>query len=118
MLGPVIPTPLLDRMSIQLQFTLGNTANNLYLLCSNLNLPWETLLITCIYCVATSRVVMNIGVSVRVMVFNSTFNNISVILWRSVFFMEETGVYVENNRPTASYCQTLSHKVSSTPHHE
>jgi hypothetical protein len=25
MLGPVIRTPLLDRMSIQLQFTLGNT---------------------------------------------------------------------------------------------
>jgi hypothetical protein len=26
MLGPVIRTPLLDRMSIQLQFTVGNTA--------------------------------------------------------------------------------------------
>jgi len=25
MLGPVIHTPLLDRISIQLQFTLGNT---------------------------------------------------------------------------------------------
>jgi hypothetical protein len=27
MLGPVIHTPLLDRMSIQLQFTLGNTVS-------------------------------------------------------------------------------------------
>jgi hypothetical protein len=29
---------------------------------------------------------------VRVMVFNATFNNISVILWRSVLLVEETGV--------------------------
>ena len=28
---------------------------------------------------------------VRVMVFNSTFNNILVISWRSVLFVEETG---------------------------
>jgi hypothetical protein len=28
---------------------------------------------------------------VRVMVFNTTFNNISVISWRSVLLMEETG---------------------------
>ena len=28
---------------------------------------------------------------VRVMVFNATFNNISVILWRSVLLVEETG---------------------------
>ena len=27
MLGPVICTPLMDQMSIQLQFTLGNTVN-------------------------------------------------------------------------------------------
>jgi hypothetical protein len=37
---------------------------------------------------------------VRVMVFNATYNNISVILWQSVL----------------SHCQTLSHNVvSSTP---
>ena len=30
--------------------------------------------------------------SVRVMVFNATFNNISVISWRSVLLVEETGV--------------------------
>ena len=30
------------------------------------------------------------------MVFNTTFNNISVISWRSVLLMEETGVPWEN----------------------
>jgi hypothetical protein len=29
-------------------------------------------------------------------VFNATFNNISVILWRSVLLVEETGVPGEN----------------------
>ena len=31
-------------------------------------------------------------ISVRVMVFNTTFNNISVISWWSVLLMEETAV--------------------------
>ena len=44
--------------------------------------------------------------------FKATFNNISVISWRSVLLMEETG---ENHHPAASYWQTLSHNVSSTP---
>jgi len=35
------------------------------------------------------------------MVFNATFNNISAILWRSVLFVEETGVPEENHRPVA-----------------
>jgi hypothetical protein len=39
---------------------------------------------------------------VRVMVFNSTFNNISVISWRSVLLVEETGTPRENRRPAAS----------------
>jgi hypothetical protein len=30
------------------------------------------------------------------MVFNATFNNISVISWRSVFLVEETGVSGKN----------------------
>jgi hypothetical protein len=30
-------------------------------------------------------------VGVRVMVFNATFNNISIISWRSVLLVEETG---------------------------
>ena len=40
---------------------------------------------------------------VRDMVFNDTFNNISVISWRSVLLVEETGVPRENNRPVASH---------------
>ena len=50
------------------------------------------------------------------MVFNATFNNNSVISWRAVLSVEETG---ENHRPVASHWQTLSHNVaSSTPRHE
>jgi hypothetical protein len=41
-------------------------------------------------------------IGVRVMVFNATFNNISVISWRPVLLMEETGVPGENHRPDAS----------------
>jgi hypothetical protein len=33
----------------------------------------------------------------RVMVFNVTFNNISVISWRSVLLLEETGVPGKNH---------------------
>ena len=39
----------------------------------------------------------SICVWVRVMVLNSTFNNISVISWRSVLWVEETRVLVENH---------------------
>ena len=42
------------------------------------------------------------------MVFNATFNNISVISWRSVLLVEENE---ENRRPAASHWQTLSHNV-------
>jgi hypothetical protein len=34
-----------------------------------------------------------------VMVFNATFNNISVISWRSVLLVEETAVPGKNHRP-------------------
>ena len=37
------------------------------------------------------------------MVFNATFNNISVISWRSVLMVEETGVLGENHRPVANH---------------
>jgi hypothetical protein len=51
--------------------------------------------------------------------FNATFNNISVISWRSVVLMEETGIPEENYRPAASHRQTLSHNVvSRTPRYE
>ena len=56
---------------------------------------------------------------VRIVVFNATFNIISVILWRSVLLVEETGVPDKNRRPVASHCQTLSHNVVlSTPRYE
>ena len=41
-----------------------------------------------------------------VMVFNATFNNISVIPWWSVLLVEETGVTGENHRPVASHRST------------
>ena len=40
---------------------------------------------------------------VRGMVLNATFNNISVISWRSVLLVEETGVPGENHRPVPSH---------------
>ena len=44
------------------------------------------------------------------MMFNTTFNNISVISWRSVsLFVEETRVPWGNHRPAVSRWQTLSH---------
>ena len=47
------------------------------------------------------------------MVFNAAFNNISVISWRSVLLVEETG---ENKQPDANQWRTSSHEVvSSTP---
>jgi hypothetical protein len=52
-------------------------------------------------------------------VFNVTFNNILVLSWRSVLWVEETGVPEENHWPVASHWQTLSHNiVSRTPCHE
>ena len=57
---------------------------------------------------------MKEGKGTRIIVFNATFNKISVILWQSVLLVDETG---ENQQPVASHCQTLSHNIiSSTPH--
>jgi hypothetical protein len=42
-------------------------------------------------------------IGVRAMVFNTTFNNISAILWQSVLLVEETRVPVENYRLAASH---------------
>jgi hypothetical protein len=41
-------------------------------------------------------------VRVRVMVFNATFNNISVISWRSVLLMEVNGIHGDH-RPVVSH---------------
>jgi hypothetical protein len=40
---------------------------------------------------------------VKVMVFNATFNNISVISWWSILMVSDLGVPVENHRPVASH---------------
>ena len=51
--------------------------------------------------------------------FNTIFNNISLISWRSVLLVEEIRRPGENYRPAASYWQTLSYNVvSSTPCHQ
>ena len=50
----------------------------------------------------------------EVMVFNTTFNNISVILWKSVLLMEETKIHGRNLRPVTSHWQTLSHNRTQT----
>ena len=42
-------------------------------------------------------------VGVRVMVFNTTFNNNSVISWQSVLLVEETGIPRENHQPLTNY---------------
>ena len=51
------------------------------------------------------------------MVLNATFNNISVISWRSVLLVEDTGVPWENHWPVTNHRQPVSYNVvSSTPH--
>jgi hypothetical protein len=48
------------------------------------------------------------------MVFNATFNNISVISWQSVLLVEETGAPEENHQPAASHLQTSLHNIVSS----
>jgi hypothetical protein len=70
----------------------------------------QTSLCTCI----TAKEILEIqstNQSVCLMVFNTTFNNISVISWRSVLLMDETGGPGEDQWPFASHWQTLSHNV-------
>jgi hypothetical protein len=50
-------------------------------------------------------------IRVRFMVFTANLNNISVISWRSILLVGDTGVPGENHRPAASQWQTLSHYV-------
>jgi hypothetical protein len=53
----------------------------------------------------------HLELGVMVLVFNATFNNISVISWRSVLLVEETRVPWENHQPAASHWQSLSHNM-------
>jgi hypothetical protein len=48
------------------------------------------------------------------MMYNATFNNITVIYWRSVLLVEETEAPEENHRPVASHRQTFSRNVVSS----
>jgi hypothetical protein len=45
------------------------------------------------------------------MVFNATFNNISVILWRSVLLVEEIGVPRENPTDLSQVTDKLYHMM-------
>ena len=68
------------------------------------------------YCNKMLNVNIVVEVRVRAMVFNATFNNISVISLWLVLLIDETRVTGAKNRPAESHVQTLSHKVvSSTP---
>ena len=40
-------------------------------------------------------------------VFNTTFNNMSVISWQSVLLVEKTGIPGEHHQPAASHWQTF-----------
>jgi hypothetical protein len=53
----------------------------------------------------------------RFIMFNATFNNNSVISWRSVLLVEETEVPGENHRSTASHWQTLCSISSISTEH-
>jgi hypothetical protein len=63
----------------------------------------------------SNTIVMELGnlhlkIRVILMVLNATFNNISVISWRSILLVEETGGPEENHRPT-QITDKLSHMM-------
>ena len=106
--------------SSQLLFLCGWCCPIFRFLCSNLQI------IVCPFLLATVLLLLRIMASdhplsflqtlffltiVRVMVFNTTFNNISAKLWRSVSLVQDTGLPGENNRPF-----TLSHNAVSSTH--
>ena len=72
---------------INMYFTVGDLVNmhHIFVSVPSQKLNFHHLYISCFgFCV------------VLFMVFNATFNNISVILWRSVLLVEEIGVPGEN----------------------
>jgi len=73
------------QVSVDCQFLIdASVFSNVYLLINILS-------ISCFY------------LFVLLMVPNATFNNVSVISWRSVLLVEETGIPRENHRPVASH---------------
>jgi hypothetical protein len=72
-----------------------------------------------VHCLFIIVTYLNCILGLALLCLTPLFNNISVISWRSVLLVEETGGPGENHRPAANHCQTLSHNiVSSTPRHE
>jgi hypothetical protein len=65
----------------------------------------ETQVVCIKYTLPLTRIELTtlVGVGVRFIVLNATFNNISAISWRSVLMVEETGVPRENNGSAASH---------------
>ena len=57
--------------------------------------------------VANYKKTKYVGAMDRIMVFNTTFNNISVISWRAVLLVEETGVLRQNHCSVASHWQNF-----------
>jgi hypothetical protein len=57
------------------------------------------------YCIfkLMDAIITPIWLEVRVVVFNVTFNNISIISWRSILLVDETGIPGEKHRPVASH---------------
>ena len=64
----------------------------------------------------TWRSIKNESIWFTAIVFNTTFNDISVISWRSVLLVEESGVPGENHLPAASHSQ-LYHIMLYRVHH-
>ena len=58
---------------------------------------------SCIFLYRCNIFLLNIDWLGWFLVFNTTFENISVKSWRSVLLVEETGVGGENHRPVASH---------------
>jgi len=56
-----------------------------------------------IFKTCTKSIILVFNVVTVVMVLNTTFDNISVILWQSVLLVEEAGVPGENYRPATSH---------------
>ena len=52
--------------------------------------------------IAQLKIVEMFGILIFAM-FNATFNNISVISWRSVLSVKEIGVLEENHQPVTSH---------------
>ena len=89
-------------------YYLYNRYYDVFLTCMLIHLCWfacvftTCVFTTCVYYMCIYYMcVYYICFWVRVMVFNATFNNISVISWWSVLLVEETGVHGENHRPSS-----------------